>query len=304
MSEEAPKLYTNKPKKAQLKQFQEQQKGKVFASSTPIPRPSSSSAAAASYTMGSSSAVPPPPPPKESFARRYKFLWPLLLTVNLAVGVAFCIKENGYADENFKMDKIKSSARTIVLSMVCNFASQCCLPLFELKLERELLDSNFTNPEKGERESSFIMKTTSQLAEVDPRQVGVCYMNSHPQFGLVTIMIGNLVIIDSNIFHLAYIFMRTKRKDISITEEEGAKDVPSTPASTTAATAAVITEKPVSEFVKLREPIPVDQQRELFKWILEERRKVKPKDPEEKKHIDEEKAILKQFIRAKSIPSI
>ncbi|XP_031248293.1 uncharacterized protein LOC116106079 [Pistacia vera] len=188
MSEEAPKLYTNKPKKAQLKQFQEQQKGKVFASSTPIPRPSSSSAAAASYTMGSSSAASPPPPPKESFARRYKFLWPLLLTVNLAVG--------------------------------------------------------------------------------------------------------------------AYIFMRTKKKDISITEEEGAKDVPSTPASTTAATAAVITEKPVSEFVKLREPIPVDQQRELFKWILEERRKVKPKDPEEKKHIDEEKAILKQFIRAKSIPSI
>lgn len=98
--------------------------------------------------------------------------------------------------------------------------------------------------------------------------------------------------------------MRTKKKDISITEEEGAKDVPSTPVSTTAATTAVVTERPVSEFVKLREPIPVDQQRELFKWILEERRKLKPKDPEEKKRIDEEKAILKQFIRAKSIPSI
>lgn len=32
---------------------------------------------------------PPPPPPKESFARRYKFLWPILLTVNLGVGGNF-----------------------------------------------------------------------------------------------------------------------------------------------------------------------------------------------------------------------
>ena len=33
-------------------------------------------------------------------------------------------------------------------------------------------------------------------------------------------------------------------------------------------------------------------------------RKIKPKDPEEKKRIDEDKAILKQFIRVKPIPSI
>ena len=38
--------------------------------------------------------------------------------------------------------------------------------------------------------------------------------------------------------------------------------------------------------VKLRESIPEDQQRELFKWMLEEKRKIKPKDPEEKKRID------------------
>lgn len=75
---------------AQLKQFQEQQKGNDFAASTP-PRASSSSAAAATYQMGPSSSAPPPPPqpPKESFARRYKFLWPLLLTINLAVGGHF-----------------------------------------------------------------------------------------------------------------------------------------------------------------------------------------------------------------------
>lgn len=99
--------------------------------------------------------------------------------------------------------------------------------------------------------------------------------------------------------------MRTKGKDKSVIEEDGAKDAPATPVSTTAS----ITEKPllappVTEVAKLRKPIPEDQQRELFKWILEEKRKVKPKDLEERKRIDEEKAILKQYIRAKSIPSI
>ena len=64
---------------AQLKQFQEQQqKSKEFSS------PSSSS------SMGTQSPAPPPQqPPKESFARRYKFLWPMLLAVNLAVGGPF-----------------------------------------------------------------------------------------------------------------------------------------------------------------------------------------------------------------------
>ncbi|KAF2301047.1 hypothetical protein GH714_019591 [Hevea brasiliensis] len=72
-------------------------------------------------------------------------------------------------------------------------------------------------------------------------------------------------------------------------------------------TASPLPEKPISlptiaEPVKLHEPIPENQQRELYKWILEEKRKVKPKDPQEKRRVDEDKAILKQFIRAKSIP--
>ena len=45
-------------------------------------------------------------------------------------------------------------------------------------------------------------------------------------------------------------------------------------------------------------------QRKLFKWMLEEKMKIKPKDPDEKKCIDEEKAIFGQFIQAKSIPSV
>lgn len=60
----------------------------------------------------------------------------------------------------------------------------------------------------------------------------------------------------------------------------------------------------VMEPMKPREPIPLNQQLELFKWILEEKRKVKTKDMEEKKRIDEEKAILKQFICVKFVPSL
>ncbi|KAJ7963166.1 WAS/WASL-interacting family protein [Quillaja saponaria] len=164
---EGPKLFTNKPKK--IKQ------GKEFSS------PSSAS------VMGSQSSTLRPQPPKESFARRYRFVWPVFLTVNFAIG--------------------------------------------------------------------------------------------------------------------AYLFMRTKKKDTDIEEEKSA------PVSTKANAAPDIAKKPIAtppiaEPVKIREPIPEDQQRELFKWILEEKRKVKPKDSQEKKQLDEEKALLKQFIQAKSIPRI
>ncbi|KAF3496626.1 hypothetical protein DY000_02057368 [Brassica cretica] len=53
-----------------------------------------------------------------------------------------------------------------------------------------------------------------------------------------------------------------------------------------------------------RKPIPEDEQRELFKWILEEKRKMEPKDRKDKKRIDEEKAVLKQFIRAERVPKL
>lgn len=35
---------------------------------------------------------------------------------------------------------------------------------------------------------------------------------------------------------------------------------------------------PAPAVVKAKEPIPEDQQRELFKWILEEKRKIKHRD--------------------------
>lgn len=95
--------------------------------------------------------------------------------------------------------------------------------------------------------------------------------------------------------------MRTRKNNTVVEENEVATPVE------TAATAPV-TEKPlpsppIMAPVKLRDPIPENQQREIFKWLLEEKRKVKPNNPEEKKRLDEEKAILKQFIRASSIPT-
>ncbi|XP_054795145.1 uncharacterized protein LOC129300599 [Prosopis cineraria] len=171
---EGPKLYTNKPRKEQLKQAREQQKAKAFSSPT---------ASSSSSAMGTQ----PPPPPKESFARRYKFVWPMILAVNLAIG--------------------------------------------------------------------------------------------------------------------AYLFMRTKKKDIPVEEEQHATSV-STKDTATHVVQTSVSPLPMTEQVIKRQPIPENQQRELFKWILEEKRKVKPKDPEEKRKLDEEKAILKQFIRAKSLPSI
>ncbi|KAL3535621.1 hypothetical protein ACH5RR_004082 [Cinchona calisaya] len=103
----------------------------------------------------------------------------------------------------------------------------------------------------------------------------------------------------------AYLFIMPKQKQI---KEEGSKavvEVVPPPVETT----ALVHDEPIfvpppPELVKVQEPIPEDKQRELFKWMLEEKRKVKPQNRKEKKHINEEKAILKQFIRKESIPSI
>lgn len=87
-------------------------------------------------------------------------------------------------------------------------------------------------------------------------------------------------------------------------DEEKSEEVkPSSTASPVAAVSEKVFAPPIVEPIQ-RPPIPEDQQRDLFKWLLEEKRKVKPKDAQERKRIDEEKAILKQFINAKSMPSI
>ncbi|XP_073015518.1 uncharacterized protein [Primulina eburnea] len=168
MTEEGPKIFT---KKSKLK-------------------PVTPSTMAASSSTGTASVVPPPPPPKESFARRYKFMWPLLLAVNFVVG--------------------------------------------------------------------------------------------------------------------ASLFTRTSKKGVGTEAEKPDAPVTSTSISPPAAP-VIISENLVTRSTVepvQRAPIAEDQQRELYKWLLEERRKIEPKDGEEEKRIEEEKAILKQFIRAKFIPSL
>ncbi|PON50454.1 WD repeat containing protein [Parasponia andersonii] len=116
----------------------------------------------------------------------------------------------------------------------------------------------------------------------------------------------------SNLALGAYIFARPRKKDTSTVKDSKAsekaikdsKAEEKMKADEEVRSAIEMTQiyetatlpPPAKEPVKVHEPIPEDQQRELFKWMLEEKRKVKSKDPEEKKRIDEDKAILKQFI--------
>lgn len=108
----------------------------------------------------------------------------------------------------------------------------------------------------------------------------------------------------TNVF-AAYIFTQPAKKE----RKKEKVEIPAEVAPVPATVAPPVQEEPVfsppiHEPVIVREPVPEDQQREIFKWILEEKRKVKPKNREEKQRINEEKAILKDFIRAESIPTI
>ncbi|KAI3727314.1 hypothetical protein L1987_67127 [Smallanthus sonchifolius] len=100
----------------------------------------------------------------------------------------------------------------------------------------------------------------------------------------------------------AYLYTRTNKEEKTEVDEPAtavSSTLPSTGISTASAGHTSTSTPAIRDPVK---PIPVDQQRELLKWILEEKRKVKTKDPQEKKQNNEEKALLKQLIRAKSIP--
>ncbi|GMH04073.1 hypothetical protein Nepgr_005912 [Nepenthes gracilis] len=110
----------------------------------------------------------------------------------------------------------------------------------------------------------------------------------------------------------AYMFVKAKHKDVGMKSgKTSPAEVPSPPSESKTTTSLVIDEEreiepsPAAAIpLKMQEPIREDQQRELFKWMLEEKRKIKPKDREDKKRIDEDKSILKQFSSAESIPPL
>lgn len=106
--------------------------------------------------------------------------------------------------------------------------------------------------------------------------------------------------------YAVYVLLRTSKKEPSEEAEDAAGKVHAVPVATieSATPDKKPVDEPIPQPIKVLPPIAEQEQRELFKWILEEKRKVKPSDRSEKKKIDEEKALLKQFIRANSIPSI
>uniref|UniRef100_A0A1D1ZJ61 Deneddylase UL48 n=2 Tax=Anthurium amnicola TaxID=1678845 RepID=A0A1D1ZJ61_9ARAE len=104
----------------------------------------------------------------------------------------------------------------------------------------------------------------------------------------------------------AYVLLRTTKKESADKEEEvSGENVVSAPAESSRSEVPQQPPfQPAEVPKKVLPPVPEDEQRQLFKWILEEKRKVKPESSSEKKKLDEEKALLKQYIRAKSIPSL
>eukprot|EP00246_Nothoceros_aenigmaticus_P007820 TRINITY_DN2195_c0_g1_i1.p2 TRINITY_DN2195_c0_g1~~TRINITY_DN2195_c0_g1_i1.p2 ORF type:complete len:143 (+),score=34.61 TRINITY_DN2195_c0_g1_i1:3-431(+) len=58
-------------------------------------------------------------------------------------------------------------------------------------------------------------------------------------------------------------------------------------------------------FVPPRKPaMTQDEERTVLQYVLDEKRKMKPKTKQEKATLDEEKALLKQLIRSNDVPSL
>lgn len=113
-------------------------------------------------------------------------------------------------------------------------------------------------------------------------------------------------------FHAVYVFAKTYKRD---QEKKNAQ-------AAAAAAAAAALASPESATTKAADPAPApaptptptpkrvlpplseDEQRQLYKWMLEEKRKIRPRDAAEKNKINEEKVLLKEFIRAESLPRL
>lgn len=202
--DDGPKLYTHKPsKKALLKLMKKRANNPPLTSKSSPASASTPAAPLSTSSMGSSASAPASaPPPKQSFARRFKYLWPLLLTANFAVG-AYILMGKKKEDTSIEVAAVSDVPATPV---------------------------------------------GSPVAPVGP-SIGPVASVAHPVTPVIPV-------------------------------EAAEMPLASTPIS-----------------------LPVNQQRELFNWLLEEKRKLMPKDLEEKKRIDEDKAILKKFISAKSLPT-
>ncbi|KAK1264371.1 hypothetical protein QJS04_geneDACA022440 [Acorus gramineus] len=121
------------------------------------------------------------------------------------------------------------------------------------------------------------------------------------------------VLLTINLAVGAYLFLRAKNKNSSVEDGKVGELPASSPAESTTSMTVLADkmEVPVAEkitapppIVKLSEVISPDVWNGALKWMLEEKRKAKPANSLEKKKIDEQKALLKQYIFSKSIPSL
>lgn len=139
---------------------------------------------------------------------------------------------------------------------------------------------------RGERQLS----TSIPAAEGPPKQ-SFLYRHRYLWSGLLVL----------NVAIGGYLLLGTKKKTTGV-EDKVEEKIPVVEVK------AVVNEAKdealPSASVVTTQQIPEEEQRQLFKWILEEKRRIKTSDPLEKKRIDEEKALLKQFIKSKGIPTL
>uniref|UniRef100_A0A0A9C4K1 Uncharacterized protein n=1 Tax=Arundo donax TaxID=35708 RepID=A0A0A9C4K1_ARUDO len=110
----------------------------------------------------------------------------------------------------------------------------------------------------------------------------------------------------TNVFIGVYVFAKTYKRDQDKKNAESAAAAAAAAAlsSPTSATAKATDHIPAPPPKRVLPPISEDEQRQVYKWMLEEMRKIKPHDAVEKNKINEEKALLKEFIRAESLPRL
>ncbi|KAF7022673.1 hypothetical protein CFC21_035343 [Triticum aestivum] len=108
----------------------------------------------------------------------------------------------------------------------------------------------------------------------------------------------------TNIFTGVYVFAKTYKRDQDKKNAETAAAAAAAAALSAPPVAVAKPAEPAPPPKRVLPPLSEDEQRQVYKWMLEEKRKSKPRDAAEKNKINEEKALLKEIIRADSLPRL
>jgi hypothetical protein len=102
------------------------------------------------------------------------------------------------------------------------------------------------------------------------------------------------------LYHAVYVFAKTYKRD------QDKKNAEAAAAAAAAAPPAPIAKpaEPAPPPKRVYPPLSQDEQRQVYKWMLEEKRRTKPQNAAEKTKINEEKALLKEIIRAEYLPRL